>query len=124
MTKNTPSGTKKHRESEPESRQTFMMVFTQNSSIFHRVVHQPIQVWSNTSLMWERCLGWGWLNCFMLSSLPCFYAICWSAIPTSCYIFWNFLFLLIVVFPWCTPPTSTCQSSFPVKYPQVEYLYW
>jgi len=25
-------------------------------------------------------------NCFMLSSLPCFYAFCWSAIPTSCYI--------------------------------------
>ena len=23
----------------------------------------------------------------MLSSLPCFYACCWSAIPTSCYIF-------------------------------------
>ena len=28
-----------------------------------------------------------WLNCFMLSSLPCFYAFCWSAIPTTCYIF-------------------------------------
>ena len=27
------------------------------------------------------------LNCFMLSSVPCFYAFCWSAIPTSCYIF-------------------------------------
>jgi len=26
-------------------------------------------------------------NCFMLSSLPCFPALCWSAIPTSCYIF-------------------------------------
>ena len=23
----------------------------------------------------------------MLSSLPCFYAFCWSAIPTSCYMF-------------------------------------
>jgi len=23
----------------------------------------------------------------MLSSLPCSYAFCWSAIPTSCYIF-------------------------------------
>ena len=32
--------------------------------------------------------GWGCIvNCFMLSSLPCFYALCWSAIPTSCYIF-------------------------------------
>ena len=28
----------------------------------------------------------------MLSSLPCFYAFCWSAIPTSCYIF-NVLFM-------------------------------
>jgi len=27
------------------------------------------------------------LNCLMLSSLPCFYAFCWSAIPTSRYIF-------------------------------------
>jgi len=26
-------------------------------------------------------------NCFMLSSLPCFHAFCWSAIPTSCYVF-------------------------------------
>jgi len=34
------------------------------------------------------CIGWGCiLNCFMLSSLPCFYAFCWSAIPISCYIF-------------------------------------
>ena len=66
MTKNTPSGAKKHREStEPESHQTakmifffffffffrransnsrdsFTMVFAQNSSIFHWAVHQPI----------------------------------------------------------------------------------
>ena len=36
----------------------------------------------------KRYVGWGCiLNCFMLSSLPCFYAFCWSAIPTSCYIF-------------------------------------
>jgi len=70
MTKNTPSGAKKQREStEPESRQTakmfhllllllvqqlrdsFTMVFVQNSSIFHWAVHQPIaffQVWSHT----------------------------------------------------------------------------
>jgi len=33
-------------------------------------------------------VGWSCvLNCFMLSSLPCFYAFSWSAIPTSCYIF-------------------------------------
>ena len=36
----------------------------------------------------ERYVGWGcMLNCFMLSSLPFFYAFCWSAIPTSHYIF-------------------------------------
>jgi len=36
----------------------------------------------------ERYVGWGcMLNCYMLSSLPCFYAFCWSAIPTSCYTF-------------------------------------
>jgi len=28
-----------------------------------------------------------YMNCFMLSSLPCFPAFCRSAIPTSCYIF-------------------------------------
>ena len=33
-------------------------------------------------------VGWSCvLNCLMLSSLPCFYALCWSAIPASCYIF-------------------------------------
>ena len=30
----------------------------------------------------------------MLSSLPCFYAFCWSAIPTSCYIF-NVFFIYV-----------------------------
>jgi len=36
----------------------------------------------------ERYVGWGCiLNCFMLSSLPCFYVFYWSAIPTSCYNF-------------------------------------
>ena len=36
----------------------------------------------------ERYVGWCCiLNCFMLSPLPCFYAFCCSAIPTSCYIF-------------------------------------
>jgi len=44
----------------------------------------------------ERYVGWGCiLNCFMLSSLPCFYAVCWSAIPTSCYIFNVFYSCLI-----------------------------
>ena len=31
------------------------------------------------------------LNCFMLSSLSCFCAFCWSAIPISCYIFNDFI---------------------------------
>ena len=36
----------------------------------------------------QRYVGWSCvLNCFMLSSLPYFYAFCWSVIPTSCYIF-------------------------------------
>ena len=36
----------------------------------------------------ERYVGWCCiLNCFMLSSLPCFHAFCWSAILTSCYLF-------------------------------------
>ena len=34
----------------------------------------------------------------MLSSLPCFYAFCWSAIPTSCYTFNVFLFLFMSLF--------------------------
>ena len=38
----------------------------------------------------ERYVGWGCiLNCLMLSSLPCFYAFYWYAIPTSCYIFYS-----------------------------------
>jgi len=42
-------------------------------------------------------VGWGCIpNCYMLSSLPCFYALCWSAIPTSCYIL-NVLILVEVV---------------------------
>jgi len=36
----------------------------------------------------QRYVGWSCvLDCFMLSSLLCLYAFCWSAIPTSCYIF-------------------------------------
>ena len=49
-----------------------------------------------------RYVGWGCvLNCFMLSSLPWFYAFCWSAIPTSCYSFDVFFYsckLLITAF--------------------------
>ena len=63
----------------------------------------------------------------MLSSLPCFYVFCWSAIPTSCYIlmFVFFLFLLLQVatallvagstltfwIPWQTPFASTSSYS-------------
>ena len=38
--------------------------------------------------MWEDMEGGVvyWTVGFMLSSLPCFYAFCWSAIPTSSYI--------------------------------------
>jgi len=46
----------------------------------------------------ERYVGWDCIpNCFMLSSLPCFYAFCWSAIPTSRNIFNVFLFLHVEV---------------------------
>ena len=46
-----------------------------------------------------RYVGWGCiLNCFMLSSLPCFYAFHWSAIPTSCYIFNVFILVHVTVF--------------------------
>ena len=43
-----------------------------------------VTVWTRGSCARPFLLYW---NCFMLSSLPCFYAFCWSAIPTSCYIF-------------------------------------
>jgi len=40
----------------------------------------------------ERYVGWCCiLNSFMLLSLPCFYAFCWSAIPTTCYSFNDFI---------------------------------
>jgi len=45
------------------------------------------------SIWYDLALYVGWsciLNCFMLSSLPCFYALCWSAIPSSHYIFNDF----------------------------------
>ena len=41
----------------------------------------------------EGCI----LNCFMWSSLPCFVSFCHSAIPTSCYIFNGFYYLLYLV---------------------------
>ena len=53
------------------------------------VCPNPLETPLATGLIFnvERYVGWGYiLNCSMLSSLPCFYAFCWSAIPTSCYI--------------------------------------
>jgi len=45
----------------------------------------------------ERYVGWCCiLNCFMLSSLHCFYAFCWSAISTSRYTFLTFFFILVL----------------------------
>ena len=42
-----------------------------------------------------RYVGWGCiLNCFMLSSLPCFYAFCWSAIPT--FLMFFFIYFCII----------------------------
>ena len=62
----------------------------------------------------------------MLSSLPCSYAFCWSAIPTSCYIFNVFLFLFMSLFPaadvcmsWSLPSITEQQVSphrLPVQY--------
>ena len=46
----------------------------------------------------ERYVGWGCiLNCFMLSSLPCFCAFCWSAIPIHLVTFLMFFILVINV---------------------------
>ena len=65
-----------------------------------------------------RYVGWGWiLNCFMLSSLPCFYAFCWSAIPTSGYIFNVFLFLLYI---WVNYD-SVVLCTFP-KCSNIDYI--
>jgi len=98
MTNNTPSGAKRHREStESESHQTakmffffffffffrrassnlhhsFTMVFTQNSSIFHWAVHQPI-AFSRFEVTWgdsNRPLkNYGFLNDAIFSSHVC-----------------------------------------------------
>ena len=51
--------------------------------------------WSSTL---KICTGWNCvLNCYMLSSLPCFPAFCWSATPTSCYISFNVLNLYKII---------------------------
>ena len=60
-------------------------MLTKNSSVHNTTLH---------IFNVERYVGWGCiLNCFLLSSLPCVYAFCWSTIPTSCYKFNVFSFL-------------------------------
>ena len=50
------------------------------------------------------------LNCFMLSSLPCFYAFCWSSISTSCYIFNVFnVFLFLFLYNYTQKPACTAS---------------
>ena len=66
--------------------------------------------------MWWRCV----LNCFILSSLPCFYAFCWCAIPTSCYIF-NVFYCLVAdaCLSWSLPSITEQQVSphrLPMQY--------
>ena len=76
----------------------------------------------------ERYVGWGCkLNCFMLSSLPCFYAFCWSAIPTTCYIF-NVFILVHVIFlaadaclSWSLQSIKE-QQAFPHRLPMQYWL--
>jgi len=47
----------------------------------------------------QRYVGWSCvLNSFVLSSLPCFCAVCWSAIPTSCYILNHFILVHVAYF--------------------------
>ena len=68
------------------------------------------------------------LNCLMLSSLPCFYAFCWSAIPTSCYIF-NvfFLFLFMPLFlaaDTCLSWSLPCITEQQVSPQRLPMQYW
>ena len=64
----------------------------------------------------------------MLSSLPCFYAFCWSAITTSCYIF-NFFYSCSCHFflaadaclSWSLP-SITEQQVFPHRHPMQYWL--
>ena len=62
----------------------------------------------------ERYVGWGCiLNCFRLSSLPCFYPFCWSAIPTSCYTFNGFYSCVIFVcYPFYISSIVSTWTSF------------
>ena len=72
-------------------------------------------------------IGWSCvLNCFMLSSLPCFCAFCWSVIPTSCYIFnvfyscsCHFFLAADACLSWSFP-SITEQQVFPHRFPMLE----
>ena len=84
-------------------------------------VSLPSQMPYNLPLHVGRYVGWGCiLNCFMLSSLPCFYAFCWSAIPTSCYIFNVFYSCNILCFKYKqlqqkTLGTAVCKRCVEYK---------
>ena len=58
----------------------------------------------------------------MLSSLPCFYAFCWSAIPTSCYILMFYILLFLAAdacLSWSLPSITERQVSphrLPMQY--------
>ena len=82
-------------------------------------------LWS-ISLSHQRYAGWSCLlNCLCYHPLPCFYAFCWSAIPTSCYIF-NVFILVHVTFlaadaclSWSLPAITEKQVSphrLPMQY--------
>jgi len=62
-----------------------------------------------------RCVGWSCvLNCFIVSSLPCFYAFCWSAFPIARYI--CSVFILINTMLRSTPPTWRWEASYEYPY--------
>ena len=71
-----------------------------------------------------RYVGWSCvLNCFMLSSLPCFYTFCWSAIPISCYVFYScscqFFLAADACLSWSLPSITEQQVSphrLPMQY--------
>ena len=56
----------------------------------------------------------------MLSSLPCFYAFCWSAIPTSCFFLFISLFLAADACSSRSLPSITEQQVSPHRLPMLE----
>ena len=66
--------------------------WTEQFSIQPHPTH--LSIWYDLALY----IGWSCIpNCFLLSSLPCFYAFCWSAIPTSHQMF-NLFYSCICLF--------------------------